>query len=458
MYTLFKKSSITKHLIKPATLLNLITLLVLAVFICVNKRTLDNGIFDVIRNIIISFAGIMLLRYMFYMIISPWYDVFDVLEKKKNTTQKNTPLVSVIIPAWNEEVGILSTINSVLKSSYPKIQLVIINDGSTDGSHGIILRFINSYKHKRKLDNKRSISYVYKKNGGKGSALNTGISRSKGSIIITIDADCILDKNAVKNFVAHFENPTTMAAVGNVKIANTKNFVEDIQFLEFLFSFYFKKADSLLNSIYIIGGAAGAFRKSVFESLGGYSTENITEDIELSMRIQKHGMKIKYAADSIIYTEGAHTIDGLMKQRLRWKRGRIDTFIEYRSLFFSKEKHHNKMLTFFMLPLAIFGDIQLSLEPLFISFLLIYTALTYDTAVLVAGMAVVWIMYIIQILFDDKSQRNFKTLILIPSAWIMFYITTAVEVYALVKAVNKRIKKQDIVWQSWDRKGIAVQR
>lgn len=388
------------------------------------------------------------------MLFAPWYDVLNILEKRKFKKHVKLPIVSVVIPAWNEDVGILSTFQSVIDSSYPKIEIIIINDGSTDNSHGSILKFMNKYK--RNPNRNRSVRYIYKKNGGKGKALNMGISRAIGEIIITIDADCILDKHAVRNFVAHFDNPKIMAAVGNVKIANSQNFIENLQYLEFLFSFYFKKTDSIFNSIYIIGGAAGAFRKSIFDKLGGYSTENITEDIELSMRIQQHGMKIKYAADSIVYTEGASTLDGLMKQRLRWKKGRIETFFEYSSLFFSRKKIHNKMLTFIMLPLAIFGDLQLSLELIFILFLLIYTAVTHDSSILISGMIVVWAMFLVQLIFDDTKQRNIKTYILMPSAWMMFYVTTAVEVNALIKAVTQHIMKKEVVWQSWERKGIDI--
>jgi len=121
----------------------------------------------------------------------------------------------------------------------------------------------------------------------------------------------------MENFVKYFELPNVMAAVGNVKIGNTNSLIEIVQYLEFLFSFYFKKCDSIMNSIYIIGGAAGAFRKEVFEKLGGYDVKNITEDIELSFRIQHAGMKIVYAEDAIVYTEGATDFKGLIKQRLR---------------------------------------------------------------------------------------------------------------------------------------------
>jgi len=109
-----------------------------------------------------------------------------------------------------------------------------------------------------------------------------------------------------------------------------------------------------------------------------------------------------------------------------------------------------------MLPMAIFGDLQLSLELLFLFFLFIYTSVTYDSSVLISGMIVVWTMFLVQIIFDDKKQRNLKNYMLILSAWLMFYVTTIVEVYALIKASTQHIRKKEVVWQSWERKGIEI--
>src|SRR5262249_22839207 len=146
--------------------------------------------------------------------------------------------------------------------------------------------------------------------------------------------------------------------------------------------------DSLFNTIYIIGGAAGAFRREVFEYVGLYSHHNITEDIDLSVRIQEAGMKIVYAPDAVVYTEGASNFGGLLSQRLRWKRGRFQTFFEHHQLFFSKQEHHNKLLTWGVLPLALFGDLQLFFEVLFLVFLYIYSFLTHDFSSFVSGVIV----------------------------------------------------------------------
>jgi cellulose synthase/poly-beta-1,6-N-acetylglucosamine synthase-like glycosyltransferase len=423
--------------------------------------------FPIFRLVIITFATILLTKYFVYMVVSPWYDVVTLIKRKllreKNPTPY-TPRVSVIVPAWNEEVGLVKTVKTILASEYRNLEIVVVNDGSTDNSDRLMSEFLAEYEaeieKKENMAGVIDIIYKYKKNGGKGKALNDGILLSTGDIIISIDADCVLLPDTVGNIVAHFEDPEVMAAVGNVKVGNQKSLLETLQYLEFLFTFYFKKADSLFNTIYIIGGAAGAFRRIVFEQLGPYSSENITEDIELSVRIQKAGMKIVYAADAIVYTEGAATFKGLAAQRLRWKRGRFETFYEHRNLFFSEKSLHNKILSWLVLPLALFGDIQLFFEVFFLLFLYIYSFITHDFSSFISGIIVVSSMFFVQ-LWDDKRIKKGEALqlyFLAPIGWLLFYITTVVEYRALVKAIWGLATKEKLAWQKWNRVGIAVQK
>jgi poly-beta-1,6-N-acetyl-D-glucosamine synthase len=343
------------------------TLLIFVSTALLKSQPIESPLISVARYIIIFFATILLTKYTVYMLLSPWYEIQRVHKRRhKLMHDQYRPLVSVIIPAWNEEVGLLGTVKTLLENTYRPLEIVVVNDGSTDGSDAMMRAFVDKYNQQAAgATNMPSLVYHYQPNGGKGRALNTGIGLSHGQIILSIDADCMVHRDAIANFVSCFRDPEVMAAVGNVKIGNTKNVVGVVQHLEYLFSFYFKKADSVMNTIYIIGGAAGAFRREVFQQLGGYSIHNITEDIELSVRIQKAGWKIVYAPDAVIYTEGASTIKGLMKQRLRWKRGRFEAFFEHRSLFFSCRPEHNKLLTWVILPLAFFGDLEIVLSPCF---------------------------------------------------------------------------------------------
>jgi len=411
--------------------------------------------FPLLRLMIVGFATVLLTKYSVYMALSPWYDVVERYRAKHARRGVYQPFVSVIIPAWNEEVGLINTVKSILKSAYRNVEIVVVNDGSTDDSDQLFRDFLASYEAIPDNPNKLRIVYRYKENGGKGLALNKGIELSRGEIIVSIDADCALLPSTIGNFVRHFKDPRVMAAVGNVKIGNTEHFLGMLQNLEFLFSFYFKKTDSLFNTIYIIGGAAGAFRREVFDKIGPYSNTNITEDIDLSVRIQEAGMRIAYAADAIVYTEGAGELGGLMKQRLRWKRGRFQTFWEHRRLFFSRLSRHNKFLTWGVLPLALFGDIQLFFEVLFLAFLYVYSMLTHDFSSFVSGIIVVSLIFAIQI-FDDPRSTKLSLYLLAPIGWLLFYVTTVVEYRALISSLRGILSGKKLRWQRWERAGLRI--
>ena len=355
--------------------------------------------YPVLRLIIICFATVLLIKYFVYMVISPWNNVLMAIRRETQRIHSlgipYTPRVSVLVPAWNEEDGVIVTIQTLLESSYKNAEIIVINNASTDHTESNVKAFIERYY--RSLDLRKphiDISQVREKRPGKGYALNRGIRIASGDIVISIDADCSVAHETIQNFVNCFVDPQVMAAVGNVKIGNTQTLIGVVQSLEFLFSFYFKKCDSILGSIYIIEGAAGAFRKEVLENFHGYSTSNITEDIDLSLHIQYSGMKIVYAQDAVVYTEGANDMRGLINQRLRWKRGRFETFFTYRRLFFSTDKQHNKILSWIILPLAIFGDMQLFFELFFIIFLFIYSYLTSDYSSFISGIIIVSSMFI----------------------------------------------------------------
>lgn len=418
----------------------------------------EHNDYPLLRLAIVAFASVLLTKYSFYMAISPWYDMYTKLARKRRGVKgvPYRPCVSVIIPAWNEEVGVLGTVRSVLASEYRNLEVIVINDGSTDDSDRLMREFTASYDTLPEGPRgKIRLIYDYKENEGKGPALNRGIELSSGDIIVSIDADCALLPATIGNFVRHFENPKVMAAVGNVKIGNTQHLLGALQHLEFLFSFYFKKADSLFNTIYIIGGAAGAFRREVFKRVGAYSHDNITEDIDLSVRIQEAGMKVVYAADAVVYTEGAGDLKSLMNQRLRWKRGRFQTFFEHRALFFSNAKRHNKFLTWAVLPLAVFGDVQLFFEAFFLAFLYVYSYLTHDFSSFTAGIVVVSMMFAVQI-FDERSDNPPSLYLLAPIGWLLFYVTTFVEHRALIASVRSMLSGKTLTWQRWQRAGVGA--
>lgn len=157
----------------------------------------------------------------------------------------------------------------------------------------------------------------------------------------------------------------------------------------------------------------------------------------------------------ITYTEGAHDIRGLFNQRLRWKKGRLETFIRYRKLFFSKDKGHSRFLSWFVLPYALYGEIQMLFEPMFVALVASYTIITGDY--LSAGLSAIFIFFtfIAAYLFGDREESPLYIL-LFPAMWILFYVLVFVEYFALLKSIGLLRAGKDIVWQNWSREGVAV--
>lgn len=428
---------------------------------------MDSQTYITLRDIAILFANLMLFKYFVFLVLAPFYPAMEtrrkiriLRNKLKNSNKEYKPKISVIVPAWNEEVGVIKTIKSVIKNDYENIEIVVINDGSTDKTAEKIYEFIqqNCTNSGLVVSNNTSdgkyINFIdNKQNGGKGVALNTGIMAASGEIILTVDADSALDRYAIKNLAKYYEDPEIAGVVGNVKVANAGSIIGIAQKLEYTFGFYFKRAHALMNAEYIFGGACASFRKEVFDNIGYYDIHNKTEDIEMTMRFRHAGYKCTYGEDVICYTEGASTITGLINQRLRWKKGRMDTFFRYRNLFFSVNKEHSKPLTLFILPYAVISEFQLFFEPIFIALLVGYSFISLDFISLSFGILFLFVVYLVNALFNGKNI-NLKLLLAFPATWVLFYFLMWVEFLSLIRGTFLLLKGQNIEWQKWNRQGI----
>jgi len=407
--------------------------------------------FDSIRVVMLVLLMPLLAKYVFQLACSPLYSIVSG-RRARRSRNLDKPSVSVLIPAWNEEVGIVKTIQSVLNTRYSKLQLVVVNDGSTDGTHDQVTRFIEEYRLSG--DQSAEIEYLNLTNGGKASAMNRALRYAKGEIVITIDADSVMDCDAITNMVKHFDDPSVGGVAGNVIVGNRKKPIEWMQQMEYLYGFFFKRSDSLFNSVYIIGGAAAAYRREVLEEMGGFDHAIITEDIEMSTRILSHGYKTRYACDAVIYTEGPSDLKGLCNQRLRWKYGRILTFIKHRNLFFSLRPHHNRYLSFVVLPIAVYAEILLLAEAVMLGAFFLYTIMTNDYMPLVFVIGLLTAVVGTQILIDPKMRFHRNLLLLAPAAWLLFYAVDMVEFQALVRSLKRLATREELKWQKWVRVGI----
>jgi biofilm PGA synthesis N-glycosyltransferase PgaC len=420
---------------------------------------MDAILFDTARTIIMIFVVITLAKNLFFLSVSPFYPIREKLRFIKHTLRRREqdlgrylPKISVVIPAWNEGVGVIKTIESAVNNGYKNVEVVVVNDGSTDDSDERIKAYMKELEQKSKTKDMPKIRYKYQENAGKGQALNTGIGLATGDIILTVDADSLLAHGALKNLTRYFLDPEIMAVVGNVEVANHGNLVGLAQKLEYFFGFYNKRTHALLGAEYIFGGACAAFRKKVFDTIGLFDTENKTEDIEMSMRTKFHGMKSTYAEDVICFTEGASDFKGLIAQRVRWKKGRLDTFKKYRSMFFSTEDHHNWFLSFFVLPFSMLTEVTLFFEPIAIAIMIAYVIVTGEYLSLSLGIMYIFLAFLTIPVFHGKPRPHY--LLFFPF-WPLFYVLDWIEFISLYKSLRMIKQGKQVEWQKWNRQGIG---
>lgn len=239
------------------------------------------------------------------------------------------PLVSVIVPAYNEEVDAVASLQNLLKQDYPNFDIIFVDDGSKDATYRKVSEAFAGHPR---------MQILTKPNGGKASALNYGIAHTKADYVVCIDADTKLYPNAVSVMMRHFfadRERRVGAVAGNVKVGNQRNMLTRWQAIEYTTSQNFDRlAYSAINAITVVPGAIGAFRKEAIERAGGLTTDTLAEDCDLTIRILKAGYVIENENHAIALTEAPENLKQFVKQRTRWCFGIMQTFWKNRDALF----------------------------------------------------------------------------------------------------------------------------
>jgi cellulose synthase/poly-beta-1,6-N-acetylglucosamine synthase-like glycosyltransferase/peptidoglycan/xylan/chitin deacetylase (PgdA/CDA1 family)/spore germination protein YaaH len=246
-----------------------------------------------------------------------------------NLSEEFQPFVSVIVPAFNEERVITKTIKSLLKSTYSQLEILVVDDGSTDNTSFIVEKIF--------ADEPRVHLFTIA-NGGKDNALNFGLKESKGEIIIGLDADTLFTPSTIGELAKHFADKSVGAVAGNAKVGNRLNMITKWQALEYITSQNLdRRAFASLNAITVVPGAVGGWRREALEKAGGFESNTLAEDQDLTLRVRMLGYKIAYAENAVAYTEAPDSFRGLAKQRFRWSFGTLQCMWKYRRALFNKK-------------------------------------------------------------------------------------------------------------------------
>ncbi len=301
------------------------------------------------RELLYQISYVLFLVSVIFLGIRSIVNISTSLAYRTKTKElESRPLVSIVLPAYNEEKVIKKSLDALVNLAYIPKEIICVNDGSTD----------NTLKIAQETATNKTIKLLSKSNGGKWSALNHGIKAAKGTIIICIDADTILDQNAIEPLIPHFDDPKVAAVAGNIKVGNRKKLLTKLQALEYVSGLNIqKRSEAYFSKITVVPGPLGAFRASVLESVGLYSGDTFAEDADLTLKILKAGYKITYEKRAIGYTEAPGTILDLGKQRYRWYRGILQSLIKHKNLLFNPRYG---VTGFFIFPWMIFNGLIFS--------------------------------------------------------------------------------------------------
>jgi cellulose synthase/poly-beta-1,6-N-acetylglucosamine synthase-like glycosyltransferase/peptidoglycan/xylan/chitin deacetylase (PgdA/CDA1 family) len=243
------------------------------------------------------------------------------------------PPVSVVVPAYNEAVVIARTVGSLAASDYPDFDIVVVDDGSSDGTAEIVESL-----------GLPSVRVVRQPNAGKAAALNAGISQTSGEVVVMVDADTIFEPETLRRLVQPFADPAVGAVSGNAKVGNRSTMLGRWQHIEYVIGFNLdRRMYEILQCTPTVPGAVGAFRRDVLNSVGGVSGATLAEDTDLTLAVGRTGCRVVYAEDARAWTEAPSSLSGLWRQRYRWSFGTMQAVWKHKRALFSRDPRERRI-------------------------------------------------------------------------------------------------------------------
>jgi cellulose synthase/poly-beta-1,6-N-acetylglucosamine synthase-like glycosyltransferase/peptidoglycan/xylan/chitin deacetylase (PgdA/CDA1 family)/spore germination protein YaaH len=419
------------------------------------KDDANSGILGTLYNLLIQlyFYGNLFLLYLFLSAIFLAVGrivLIGVLALRQYAENKKfdrilvptnqLPPVSIIVPGYNEEVTVIKTIQSLLKIEYPAFEIIFVDDGSKDKTYELVNL---AYGHHP------LVKVLTKPNGGKATALNFGINHAQNDFVVCIDADTQLKNDAIYHLMTYFTDEEIGAVAGTVKVGNENNLITRWQSIEYITAQNMdRRAFDLINSITVVPGAIGAFRKSAVFKAGGFTYDTLAEDCDLTMRILKQGYVVRNSDEAIAYTEAPETLSGLLKQRFRWSFGVMQSFWKNRDALFNPKYKFFGMLG---MPNILIFQIILPLFSPLADLIMIFGLFSDKPGKILAYYAgFVLIDFVVAVIAFWMQKEDYKKLVyIIPQRFIWRQLMY----YVLYKSVRKALKGELSGWGALKRTG-----
>ncbi len=292
----------------------------------VSMLAVSRSVTSVLRTIVFAVAVLVALRMLFVLSLAS----VQVRRSRHRAREAGfTPPVSIVVPAYNEAVGIERCVRSLASGRYPSpFEVIVVDDGSTDGT-GAVIRGL-------RLDGVRVIRQV---NAGKPTALNTGLIAAAHDIVVTVDGDTVFEPDSLLRLVAPFAEPDVGAVSGNTKVGNRIGLLGRWQHIEYVMAYNLdRRMYEMLDCMPTVPGAIGAFRRAALLDVGGVSGATLAEDTDVTMAIGRGGWRVVYAEDARAWTEAPSTLRGLWRQRCRWSYGTLQSLWKHRDAFWRRDE------------------------------------------------------------------------------------------------------------------------
>jgi cellulose synthase/poly-beta-1,6-N-acetylglucosamine synthase-like glycosyltransferase/peptidoglycan/xylan/chitin deacetylase (PgdA/CDA1 family) len=247
--------------------------------------------------------------------------------------EESAPSVAVIVPAYNEAVGIERSVRSLAASDYPDFEVVVVDDGSTDDTAAIVAA----------LD-LPGVRLIRQGNAGKATALNTGIGLTDAQVVVMVDGDTLFEQQTLRRLLVPLADPEIGAVSGNTKVGNRRSILGRWQHIEYVMGFNLdRRMYEVLQCMPTVPGAIGAFRREVLAEVGGVPGDTLAEDTDLTLAIGRTGRRVVYASDARAWTEAPATLDALWRQRYRWSFGTMQAVFKHRGAVLSRDPHYRRI-------------------------------------------------------------------------------------------------------------------
>ncbi|MET8063611.1 bifunctional polysaccharide deacetylase/glycosyltransferase family 2 protein [Micromonospora sp. NPDC005686] len=351
-----------------------------------------------------------------------------------------TEPVSVIVPAYNEREGIAAAVRSLALGDHPGgIEVVVVDDGSTDGTADLVAAL--------RLPNVR---VVRKPNGGKPSALNTGVALARHDLIVMVDGDTIFEPDSVRRLVQPFADPRVGVVAGNVKVGNRRGLIAKWQHIEYVIGFNLdRRLYETLRCMPTVPGAIGAFRRQALEQAGGMPDDTLAEDTDVTIAIGRAGWHIVYEESARAWTEAPTTIGQLWKQRYRWSYGTMQAMWKHRRSVTQSGpsgRFGRRCLSF----LTLFG-VLLPLAAPVIDLLAVYGLVFLDRSdTVVAWLAMLALQFLTAVLAFRLDREKLGVLWVLP---LQQFVYRQVMYLVLLQAVGTALTGGRLGWQKLRRTG-----